>query len=88
MALRPEGGWLGVMVKIGQESKTEEEYATRLRDALKDFADGHPVRLLLGRYDWKSAKRAAFCVPNYRMAVERGLLPDSLITEFESADRQ
>ena len=79
MALRPEGGWLGVMVKLGQESKSNEEYETRLQDVLKDFAADHPVRLLLEQYDWKSANRAAFCVPTYRMAVERLMLPNSVL---------
>jgi hypothetical protein len=71
----PEGGWLGLMVLVAQESKSEEEFNEKLAMQLeKHEADGD-VRELLGKYDWNDAKQVALrAPPNYRISVERGLL--------------
>jgi hypothetical protein len=66
----PAGGWLGLVVKVGQEEKSEDEYEEKIAKRLEELqADGVIWDLLLS-YDWRSAKRAAFCPPEYRKMVE------------------
>lgn len=70
----PQDGWLGLMVRVGQESKSDEEYDARLANELMAHEADERVVALVWPYDWKSAKRAAFCSPDIRMMVERSLL--------------
>ena len=74
----PEGGWLGSMIRAAQESKSEDEFDQKLAQQLEAHQADRQVWDLLARYDWKSAKRAAFCSPGIRMIVERSILKEVL----------
>jgi hypothetical protein len=72
----PEGGWLGLVVEVGRQAKSEEEYEMNIARRLEELqADGRVWTVLL-RYGWQEAKRAAFVAPKYRVMVERDLLKE------------
>ncbi len=70
----PQDGWFGLMIRVGQAVRSEEEFDEKLAKQLEEhWADGR-VWDLLGNYGWTDAKRMAFVVPSYRLSVERGLM--------------
>jgi hypothetical protein len=70
----PEGGWLGLMIRVASESKSEEEFEENLTKQLDAHEADEPIRDLLGRYSWVDARKMARVPPSYRKSVERGFM--------------